>query len=50
MVGVLKGFVKFFVSNLAVVLAIMLLPIFLITDSVTFFDDIMNYLFNNKKS
>lgn len=48
MVTVLKGVLKFFVSNLTVVLVIMLLPIFLITDSVTIFDDIMNYLFNNK--
>ncbi|WP_175631964.1 hypothetical protein [Virgibacillus siamensis] len=48
MVTVLKGILKFFVSNLTVVLVIILLPVFLITDSVTFFEDIMNYLFNNK--
>lgn len=48
MVKVVKVFTKFIVSNLAVVFAIMLLPIFLVTDSVTFFEEIMSYLFNNK--
>ncbi|GAA0606649.1 hypothetical protein GCM10009001_24850 [Virgibacillus siamensis] len=44
----LKGILKFLVSNLTVVLVIIMLPIFLVTDSVAIFDDIMNYLFNNK--
>lgn len=43
-----KGFAKFIVANVAVVLAIMLLPIFLVTDNVSFFEEIMNYLFGNK--
>lgn len=43
-----KGFAKFIVANVAVLLAIMLLPVFLFTDSVPFFDAIMNFLFSNK--
>ncbi|WP_269410647.1 hypothetical protein [Lentibacillus daqui] len=45
---VLHAFFKFFVANAAVVIAIILLPVFVITDDVSFFDQIMNYLFNNK--
>lgn len=45
---VAKGFAKFIVANVAVVLAIMLLPVFLITDNVSFFEEIMNFLFSNK--
>ncbi len=43
-----KGFVKFIVANVAVILAIMLLPVFFVTDNVPFFDGIMDFLFNNK--
>ncbi|WP_404456154.1 hypothetical protein LG329_08915 [Virgibacillus necropolis] len=43
-----KGFMKFFVANLAVVLAILLLPIFLITDDVALFEQVMGFLFNDK--
>lgn len=45
---VAKGFAKFIVANVAVVLAIMLLPVFLITDNVSLFEEIMNFLFSNK--
>ncbi|HLR66541.1 hypothetical protein [Virgibacillus alimentarius] len=45
---VVNGFAKFIVSNATIALAIMLLPVFLITEQVTFFDHIMDYLFNNK--
>ncbi|WP_158701604.1 hypothetical protein [Lentibacillus sp. Marseille-P4043] len=45
---VLKGFSKFIVANFAVILAILLLPVFLITDDVAIFDQVMDYLFNNK--
>ncbi|WP_430789981.1 hypothetical protein VBD025_05275 [Virgibacillus flavescens] len=48
MIKVTKGIAKFFVANLAVVLAILLLPVFLITDDVVLFEQIMSYLFNNK--
>ncbi|GGJ82535.1 hypothetical protein GCM10007063_01290 [Lentibacillus kapialis] len=44
----LSGTVKFIVSNIAVIFAIMLLPVFLVTDSVPVFDQIMDYLFNKK--
>ncbi|WP_174615038.1 hypothetical protein [Virgibacillus ihumii] len=47
---ILKGALKFLVSNLTVVLVIIMLPVFLVTDSITIFEDIMNYLFNNKSS
>lgn len=40
-----KGFAKFVVANVAVILAIILLPVFLITDNVSFFDAIMDFLF-----
>ncbi|MEI3604328.1 hypothetical protein SPD48_01370 [Pseudogracilibacillus sp. SE30717A] len=41
------GFVKWIVSYLAVVFALMLMPVFLITKDVSAFEGIMNYLFNN---
>ena len=44
---VLRVFSKFIIANFAVVLAIMLLPVFLVTDDVALFDQIMNYLFGN---
>ncbi|SFD65924.1 hypothetical protein SAMN05216238_10328 [Lentibacillus persicus] len=47
MTKLVEGPVKFILSNIAVILAIMLLPIFLVTNSVSFFDSIINYLFNN---
>lgn len=50
MIHIAKGFAKFFVSNFAVILAIILLPVFLVTDSVVFFDNIMDYLFNNNNN
>ncbi len=43
-----RGTAKFIVSNIAVIFTIMLLPVFLITDSVPIYEEIMNYLFNNK--
>ncbi|WP_167751488.1 hypothetical protein [Lentibacillus salicampi] len=42
-----KGTVKFIVSNIAVVFTIMLLPVFLITDTVPVFDELMSFLFDN---
>lgn len=42
------GISKFIVSNVAVVAAIALLPVFLVTDNVGFFEHMMDYLFNNK--
>ena len=43
-----NGFLKFIVANVSVILAIMLLPVFLVTENVAFFGEIMNYLFGNK--
>ena len=43
-----RGITKFFVANLTVAFAMMLLPVFLITDNVEAFEAIMDYLFNNK--
>ncbi|WP_156418725.1 hypothetical protein [Lentibacillus amyloliquefaciens] len=48
MTKLVVGTVKFILSNVVVILAIMLLPVFLITDSVPLFDSIINYLFNNQ--
>ncbi|MDY0404439.1 hypothetical protein P5G51_002535 [Virgibacillus sp. 179-BFC.A HS] len=45
---ILQGIGKFFVANLVVVLAIMLLPVFLVTDDVSIMDQLMTYLFSNK--
>ncbi|WP_174612716.1 hypothetical protein [Virgibacillus ihumii] len=47
MIKVLGVFSKFIVGNLAVILSITLLPVFLVTDDVALFDQIMNYLFSN---
>ncbi|MEN1966792.1 hypothetical protein WMZ97_01835 [Lentibacillus sp. N15] len=47
---VIRGVCKFFVANAAVVITIVLLPVFVITDDVSFFDQIMDYLFNNNQS
>lgn len=46
MITILNGVAKFFVSNAAVIVAITLLPVFLITDEVTLFKQLMGYLFN----
>ena len=43
-----SGFVKLIASYFAVLFAIMLLPVFLITKDVSAFESIMNYIFNNK--
>ncbi len=43
-----NGVTKLVVSNVAIIFAIMLLPVFLVTENVAFFDHIMDYLFNNK--
>jgi len=43
-----NGVAKLVVSNVAIIFAIMLLPVFLVTENVAFFDHIMDYLFNNK--
>ncbi|WP_176555852.1 hypothetical protein [Virgibacillus ndiopensis] len=45
---VFKGFSKFIVANVAVILAILLLPVFLVTDDVSIFESIMNFLFDNR--
>ncbi|WP_188454868.1 hypothetical protein [Virgibacillus oceani] len=45
---VIRGFSKFIVANAAVVLAILLLPVFLVTDDVSIFESIMNFLFDNR--
>ena len=45
---VLRGVIKFFVANLMVIFAIMLLPVFIITDDVPIFNEILNFLFNDK--
>ncbi|GAB3048577.1 hypothetical protein [Virgibacillus ainsalahensis] len=44
---VANGFSKFIIANLVVIFVIMLLPVFLITDSVSFLDSILKYLFNH---
>ena len=44
---VVKGFSKFVVANVAIVFAIMLLPVFLVTDDVSAFNQIMQYLFGS---
>lgn len=46
--AVLRGFTKFIVANIMVVFAIMLLPVFIFTDDVAIFNEILNYLFNDK--
>ncbi|WP_156960150.1 hypothetical protein [Oceanobacillus manasiensis] len=43
-----RGISKFFVANLTVAFAMMLLPVFLITDNVAAFEAIMDYLFNKE--
>jgi len=45
---IVNGVSKLVVSNVAIIFAIMLLPVFLVTENVAFFDHIMDYLFNNK--
>ncbi|GGB38086.1 hypothetical protein F3157_13915 [Virgibacillus dakarensis] len=45
---VFNGVCKFFVANAAVVITIILLPVFLVTDDVSLFDQIMDYLFNDE--
>ncbi len=42
------GFAKLIVSYLAVILVIMLMPIFLITNDVSFLDGMMDFIFKNK--
>lgn len=48
MLKIANVFVKFVVANLAILLAIMLLPVFLVTDDVSMFNQVMDYLFSNK--
>ncbi|HZW69145.1 MAG TPA: hypothetical protein VFF20_11185 [Pseudogracilibacillus sp.] len=43
-----SGLLKLVVSYLAVVFVIMLMPVFLITQDLSAFEGIVNYLFNNK--
>jgi len=45
---IINGVTKLIVSNVAIIFAIMLLPVFFVTENVAFFDHIMDYLFNNK--
>jgi len=40
--------VKFFASNMTVIIAIGLLPAFLVTDEIPLFNQLIDYLFNNK--
>lgn len=42
------GFARLMMSYLAVVFVIMLLPVFLLTQEVSAFDGVVNYIFNNK--
>ncbi|WP_176330254.1 hypothetical protein [Oceanobacillus rekensis] len=43
-----KGFFKFIVANVAVILTIVLLPAFLVSENVAFYGGIMDYLFGNE--
>lgn len=45
---IFRGFAKIIVANLAVLLVIMLLPIFLVTDDISIMDQLINYLFSTK--
>jgi hypothetical protein len=45
---IVNGIAKLIVSNVAVIAVIMLLPVFLVTDNIAFFDHMMDYLFGNK--
>jgi len=42
------GFAKLIVSYLAVILVIMLMPIFLITNDASMLDGMMDFIFENK--
>lgn len=45
-----NGVIKFFVANFMVLVVIMMLPVFLVTDQVPFYNSIIDYLFNNKSA
>lgn len=45
---VAKGIAKVIVSYLAVILVIMLMPIFLITNDASMLDSVMDYIFDSK--
>lgn len=45
---VIRGIAKIVVSYVAVILVIMLMPIFLITNDVSFLDGMMDFIFKNK--
>ena len=43
-----KGIRKFFEVNLAIIITITLLPVFLLTPEVPLFTSLIDYLFNNE--
>jgi len=43
-----NSIVKFFASNLAVIVAIGLLPVFLVTDDVALFQKMMDFIFGSE--
>ena len=45
-----NGVIKFFVANFMVLVVITMLPVFLVTDQVPFYNSMIDYLFNNKSS
>jgi len=46
---VAKGFIKWMISYALVVIALMLLPVFLITKDISALDGLVNYIFNNNQ-
>ncbi|MDY0394341.1 hypothetical protein ACFSMW_08855 [Virgibacillus halophilus] len=45
---IFRGIGKMIVANLAVLLVIMMLPIFLVTDDVSIMNQLIEYLFSTK--
>ncbi|GGN62447.1 hypothetical protein GCM10007971_28400 [Oceanobacillus indicireducens] len=45
-----NGVIRFFLANLTVIVVIAMLPVFLVTDQVPFYNSLMDYLFNNKSA
>lgn len=43
-----RGIKKFFVCNVAVIFTLILLPVFLVTNEVALFDQLMNYIFDDE--
>lgn len=44
-----NGVIKFFLANLAVLIIIAMLPVFLVTDHVPLYNVMIDYLFSNNK-